>query len=99
MVLGYFFARIQGLIVVGLPLLVGYIIAVRFNPRIAHRACGGTGRRAGWIYTSPVPRVRRQRPPDPLGHRAVWDARGKDRSGATAAGQGGGQKFAGMALK
>lgn len=51
LVLGYALARIPGLIVAALVLFAGYVGTVRLNPRIPHRPCGGTGRRAGMIYT------------------------------------------------
>lgn len=38
-----------GLIGVGGALFGVYVATVRFNPRIPHRACRGTGRRSGWI--------------------------------------------------
>jgi len=51
LVLSYALARIPGLIVAALGLFAGYIVTIRFNPRISHRPCRGTGRRTGWIYT------------------------------------------------
>ena len=51
LVLSYAIGHIPGLIVAAVILFAGYMASVRLNPRIKHRACGGTGRRAGWIYT------------------------------------------------
>lgn len=51
LVLSYVLGHIVGLVLAIVVLVAGYFASVRLNPRIPHGACGGTGRRAGWIYT------------------------------------------------
>jgi hypothetical protein len=51
LILGFALGHVAGLIVAAVLLAIGYWGSVRFNPRIAHRSCNGTGRSHGWIYT------------------------------------------------
>jgi hypothetical protein len=42
---------VGGLVLTGVLVAVTYWVSLRLNPRVRHRACGGTGRSHGWIYT------------------------------------------------